>query len=95
MSNGSYDLWTKFKLCGFCVVEILLDTVLFFLFVAITAVLHYGLNALLVYFGMSQDYAVQMLVTVGTIFLIVCGFVIVAFFAIKSIKEAYEKTLKG
>lgn len=94
MSGDSFGLANKLKLCGFCILEILLDTGLFFTFVVITAILHYWLNQALVYFEMNHDSTVQLLVTVGTIFLIVCGFIIVALFALKSVKEAYEQTLK-
>ena len=79
-------------LCFFCLSEILLDTVLFFALVAITAILHNLLDKLLVYFGRDQEYILQLLVTVGTISLIVCGFVIVGLFASKSVKEAYAQT---
>ena len=95
MGDGFFGLAHKLKLCGFCIIEIILDTALFFILVVITASLHNRLNDALVYFHMDKDYAVQLLVSVGTIFLIVCGFIIVALFAIKSVKEAYAQTIKN
>jgi hypothetical protein len=98
--NGRNDLTaapgnsfgSSFKLLVFCGLEIIFDTLLFFVLIVITVVADHYANLIANYFGAEHDEYLNVGRIIGKILLMALDFVIVVLFASKSAKEAFKKT---
>jgi hypothetical protein len=87
MGDETDKLKENFRLLGFCIIEIFLDAVLFFVMVSVTLILHALVQNLVVYFSAEKDSSFQIFLNVGTVLLMIGELAIVALFARSHLKN--------